>query len=123
VSSDAARRFCDLIDSIDGLTHRELLVELQQLLPDLIAAAGVVSPGDAAPGVSEVRARLVAKLGEHGYWQVADAWDYDDVIEGGLAEDLADIYGHLKGMVADPNWKTKADSAIDAVNWLIPSGR
>jgi hypothetical protein len=102
---DIARRYCDLIESLDS-GHRESLAPLNELLPRLHAAMTMVAPGqeeggdDAAVDLDErfeLFSRLHRMLGDlDAYWMEFDVTPHRQEMSGSLADDLTDIYYELK---------------------------
>lgn len=100
-----ARRYCDLIESLDE-GHRAPLVQLNTLLPRLHAAMTAVEPSqdDASFGPDadleqrfELFSRLHRLLGDlDAYWMEYDVTPDRQEMSGSLADDLTDIYCELK---------------------------
>ena len=100
-----ARRYCDLIESLDE-GHRSPLVQLNALLPRLHAAMTAVDPSQDDPSLVpdadleqrfELFSRLHRLLGDlDGYWMEYDVTPDRQEMSGSLADDLTDIYCELK---------------------------
>lgn len=100
-----ARRYCELIESLEEGDRRPLL-QLNELLPRLHAAMTAVGPlqEDAAYDGSvdldqrfELFTRLRRLLGDlDGYWMEYDVTPDRQEMSGSLADDLTDIYCELK---------------------------
>lgn len=99
-----ARRYCELIESLDE-GHRAPLVQLNGLLPRLHAAMAVVDPSaddilDPDADLDrrfELFTRLHRLLGDlDGYWMEYDVTPDRQEMSGSLADDLTDIYCELK---------------------------
>ena len=100
-----ARRYCELIESLEEGDRRPLL-QLNELLPRLHAAMTAVGPlqEDGAFDGSidldqrfELFTRLRRLLGDlDGYWMEYDVTPDRQEMSGSLADDLTDIYCELK---------------------------
>lgn len=102
---DIARRYCELVDSLDE-GNRRPLAQLNEILPRLHAAmTALAAPGsDAADDIKvdldqrfELFSRLYRLLGDlDGYWMEYDVTPDRQEMSGSLADDLTDIYCELK---------------------------
>lgn len=102
---EIARRYCELIESLDE-AHREYLAQLNEILPRLHAAMTAVGPlhdeGEYRPSVDldqrfELFSRLHRLLGDlDAYWMEFDVTPDRQEMSGSLADDLTDIYCELK---------------------------
>ncbi|MDJ0741507.1 MAG: DUF5063 domain-containing protein [Gammaproteobacteria bacterium] len=100
-----ARRYCELIESLDD-DDRAPLAQLNELLPRLHAAMTAVGPVSqcALPDPDadldrrfELFSRLHRLLGDlDGYWMEYDVTPDRQEMSGSLADDLTDIYCELK---------------------------
>ena len=99
-----ARRYCTVIESLDD-ENRQLLVQLNEILPRLHAAMTAVPLQDEGaydPNVDldqrfELFSRLRRLLGDlDGYWMEYDVTPDRQEMSGSLADDLTDIYCELK---------------------------
>jgi len=104
---DLAKTYCRLIDRRRRLSTEEFLNSVQQLLPDLYAAAIAFrprQPSNAEYPESEdtwepIWADLREKLGRWDvHWEVFHPYQVDptDPVAGSLADDLASIYRDLQ---------------------------
>lgn len=104
-----ARRYCQLIESLDD-GDRAPLAQLNELLPRLHAAMTAVGPS-AEHGILDPEAdldhrfelfsRLHRLLGDlDGYWMEYDVTPDRQEMSGSLADDLTDIYCELKNGLA-----------------------
>jgi hypothetical protein len=100
-----ARRYCTLIESLDG-GQRAALAQLNEVLPRLHAAMTAVGPphdedaNDQAEDLDqrfELFSRLRSLLGDlDAYWMEFDVTPDRQEMSGSLADDLTDIYCELK---------------------------
>ena len=100
-----ARRYCELIESLDE-DYRESLSQLNEILPRLHAAMTAVGPSPDEAGYDpsvdldkrfELLSRLHGLLGDlDGYWMEYDVTPDRQEMSGSLADDLTDIYCELK---------------------------
>jgi len=125
-----AAEYCDFIERLDELTGRAFVQTSVRLLPALYIAAlelPHIEPGssnlieDAKSGADDYRTiygRISDKLGALTlYWEVFDPYEEDAPVCGSIADDLADIYGDLKGALKVYQQGSESDRKDAVWHW------
>ena len=138
------QRYCELVESAPTLDRNTFLLSVYKLLPDVIREAvslpdtdpwkrndesdeGEEDFRDDSPGArnheeasQKIYLLLKEKLGELNlYWTVFDPTKEKEAIHGSLADDIAGIYGDLKGPYDGLKQQLTISPAVVIWHWRV----
>ncbi|PCH83095.1 MAG: DUF5063 domain-containing protein [Piscirickettsiaceae bacterium] len=99
-----ARRFCFLIDHIDGFNHQKWLTEISQILPRIHAVIGMIdgiSRNECLFSLSDIDerfelfCRLKKIIGDVDGYEIGEELT-ENQLYGSLSDDLTDLYFEIK---------------------------
>lgn len=135
--AEAARRYCEFVDTAATFSRSGRLHCARQLLAELVHAACDLPRGDAEGPDANAEVPTPSSwpgFGDHDvYWEIFDPYEEEPPVCGSLSDDLLDIYSDLRrglaaydaGDVGSAVWEWRfhfdhhwGDHAVDALRAL-----